>query len=186
MNQAGQGVGFTNPSSGLTGDTVAWYAVYTRGRHEKKVARTLTEKSIRVFLPLMKVRSRRRDRIQLIEVPMFSGYLFVHSAMDPDSRLRVLRTPGVVRILGLHGVPTPVPEEQVRSLQILVKSGVSVRPHRFLQTGSEVFIKEGPFAGVTGRVVRINEQRHKLVVSIDLLQRAVSVEIDQNWIEQVH
>ncbi len=159
-----------------------WYAVYTRGRHEKKVARALEDKGVDVFLPLARTRNRWKDRVKMVEVPLFSGYLFVNSALAVEDRLAILKTPGAVRIVGNHGVGIPVPDEQIESLKVLVESGAPLLPHRFMRRGEMVLITNGPFMGVAGRVVRGSEEKPRLVVSIEILQRAVSVEIDETWV----
>jgi transcription antitermination factor NusG len=163
----------------------AWYAVYTRGRHEKKVASGLTGKSVQVFLPLATMRSRRRDRFKMVDVPLFAGYVFVNSPMSPADQLGILKTKGVVRIVGTGGIPEPIPDAQIHSLQVLVESGAPLLMLRAIPRGSMVTITEGPFQGVVGKVLRLNEQKQRLVVSIDLLQRSVSVEIDESFLEKV-
>src|SRR5262249_4474287 len=98
-----------------------WYAVYTRSRHEKKVAEFLSEKAVEVFLQLRNVLRRRKDRRKWVELPLFSGYVFVR--ISRVNKLRVLQTQGVVNILGDTSGPSPVPEEQIESIKKLVDSG---------------------------------------------------------------
>src|SRR3990170_6753516 len=164
----------------------AWYAVYTRGRHEKKVARALSNKAVPVFLPLARKRSRWKDRWKIVDVPLFTSYLFVNARPDPGSQLAVLKTPGVVRIVGINGVPSPVPDEQIDSLRIVVESGEPVLILRSIPPGARVVVRQGPFEGVIGKVVRLSERKARLGGSLELLNRSVAVELDEDWLERVN
>lgn len=170
--------------SGLESGSGAWYAVYTRGRHEKKVARALSGKEVPVFLPLARKRSRWKDRWKMIDVPLFTSYLFVNTRSDPESQVAVLKTPGVVRIVGIHGVPSSVPDEQIESLRVVVESGEPILLLRSIPPGARVVVRQGPFEGVIGKVVRLSERKARLVVSIELLNRSVAVELDEDWLER--
>ena len=175
-----------NGGSALESEPRGWYAVYTRGRHEKKAAETLSRKAIPVFLPLVKKKSRWKDRWKIVDAPLFTSYLFVNAPPDPGSQLAVLKTPGVVRIVGIHGVPSPVPDEQIDSLRVIVESGEPVLILRSIPPGARVVVRQGPFEGVIGKVVRLSERKARLVVSIELLNRSVAVELDEDWLERVN
>ncbi len=170
-------------SAGLEIQTT-WYAVRTRPRHERVVKSLLTEKAFHVFLPEHRVWSRRRDRRQLISVPLFPGYLFVATDSGLERLRRVKWTRGVVSILGVNGDPLPVPHHEMESLQILVASGEKMSPVSYLFPGNRVRVLEGPLAGVEGIVLR-RGKRSCLVVSVDLLQRAVAVELAEYQLEKI-
>ena len=154
-----------------------WYAVYTRSRHEKTVASKLKEKNIEVFLPLRKVLRRWKDRRKEIEVPLFNGYVFVRIPLT--DRLHILKTPGVVQILSEGNKPVPIPEEQIESIQLLVTSGLKYDPYPYLDLGRDVLIKRGPLQGIVGKIVdKKKSARHTLIISIDLIKRSVSIEVD--------
>jgi transcription antitermination factor NusG len=113
-----------------------WYAVYTKSRHEKKVFQQLVPKIQEVFLPLVTVMSRRKDRRAKYDRPVLPGYLFVRDVLSPEMRRSVLETFGVVRILtskaGDQALPEPIPEEQIESLKILVSSQREIHPCDYL------------------------------------------------------
>ena len=112
---------------------MSWYAVHTKSRHEDKVYVRLLQKSITTFLPKLEVWSTRKDRRKRIKIPMFSGYLFVDiPEMTNESKLDVLTTYGVVRILGKPNshVPVPVPDEQIEAIQRLVDSDIEIQGYR--------------------------------------------------------
>jgi transcription antitermination factor NusG len=153
-----------------------WYAVHTRSRHEKQVARQLTEKRIEAFLPLRTEVHRWRDRYKKVEVPLFSGYLFVQLAHEPLRRLSVLQTPGVVRIVGFGKRDEPVPDEQIEAIRRVVESDVLLHKHRYLRVGQRVKILSGALAGVEGVLKRI-KGHDRLVINVEPIRQAVAVEI---------
>jgi len=170
-------------------DSPKWYAVYTKSRHEKRVYKHLVPKMQEVFLPLVKVWSRRKDRRVKYDKPVLPGYLFVREVLSPDKRLAVLETFGVVRILssraGEQAMPTPIPEEQVESLKILVAARQEIHPCDYLAVGEEVEVIRGPFMGAIGRLLRINPKQNRLVVSIDLVNQSAAVDIDVMDIQKI-
>lgn len=161
-----------------------WFAVQTRPRHEKKVNSKLREKGIRSFLPLHCERRRWSDRYQLVELPMFSQYLFVKLLPTVESRLRVLQTAGVVQFVGATGCGTPVPNEQIESLHAIVSHGVPTAPHEFLRVGERVRIRSGALDGIEGILSAIRNDK-SLVVSVDLIQKSVAIRIDGFAVERV-
>jgi len=163
-------------------DSPRWYAVYTKSRHEKRVYQHLVSKLEEVFLPLVRVWSRRKDRRVKYDKPLLPGYLFIREALSPAKKLAVLETFGVVRILsskaGEQALPEPIPDEQIESLKIVVASRREIQPCDYLTVGEEVEVIAGPFTGASGKLLRINPKRNRLVVSIDLINQAVAVDID--------
>lgn len=158
--------------------TLEWYAIYTRSRYEQKVADSLEGKELRVFLPKVRVLSRRRDRRKMIEVPLFSSYLFVKTALDPEIRLAIQKTPGVVRILGHGREPRPIPADQVHSLLTLVESGREIEPYPYLHVGSRVRVTSGPIKDAIGLLVEKHDRKQRLIVCVDIMNQAVSVTLD--------
>jgi transcription elongation factor/antiterminator RfaH len=152
-----------------------WYAVYTKSRHEKTVADKLMEKEVETFLPLIETVRRWKDRRKRIQVPLFSGYVFVKITLT--ERLRVLSTPGIVRIVGFTEQPTPIPEEQILAIKKLVAHEIKADPYPYLQIGRKVEVTGGPLQGVQGILVRKKGQC-RLVISVDLIQQSVALEIN--------
>jgi len=162
-----------------------WYAVHVRSRHEFKVLKRLTSAGIDVFLPTVERLSRWKDRKKLISFPLFPGYLFVHIYKIYNNILTVLKTPGVVRFLGINsGEPEPVPEEQIISLKRLIESKESIDPYPYLKEGQRVRIKKGALVGVEGILVKKAGQ-HRLVLSVNILRQRVSLRIDALEVEAV-
>ena len=157
-----------------------WYAVYTWARHEKCVAAQMGQRRLRGFLPLYRSIHRWKDRRKEIELALFPSYVFVHLALR--DRVRVLEIPGVVDIVGSRGKPTPLAEREVESLQRGVDGCVSMEPHPFLQVGRRVRVRSGPLIGLEGILVR-RKEGFRLVASIEILMRAVAIEIDEADVE---
>ena len=156
-----------------------WFAVWTRNQCEPKVAAALQRKRVEVFLPRVRVPSRRRDRRVLIDQPLFPGYLFSRFAPSREGYFRAVSTEGVVRILGEGWYALyPVPDEQVNAVRRLVSTGEKARPLPWVRVGDRVRIVAGPLAGLSGLVQAWRAGRATFVVSVDLLQRSVGVEVD--------
>ena len=165
--------------------SLEWYAIHTSCHHEQRVYERLVKKSIHAFLPKMEVWSRRKDRRKRIQVPLFPGYLFVNVDLDPYVILEILKTPGVAYILGNNGNFTPIPENQIASIQKLLKNDVLIKPYPYLKIGQRVRIVNGPLMGCEGILLKIKPNKQRLIVSIDLLKRSISAEIDEFDVEPI-
>lgn len=157
-------------------DKKEWYAVYTKSRHEKVAEANLQSRGIKTFLPLREVVSRWKDRKKVISVPLFPSYIFVNADLS-DVYNKVMYTKGVLRVVGCNGIPIPVSNQQVKAVKMLVQSKLKYDPYPYLDSGREVVIKSGPLQGVVGKIIE-KRSKHTFVLSIDLIKRAVSVEVD--------
>lgn len=153
-----------------------WYAVHTRSRHEKQVAQLLGDKHIEAFLPLRREVHRWKDRYKQVELPLFSGYVFAQLASLPELRLSVLKTFGVVRIVGFAQRDIPIPNEQIEFLRRLTSSDAPLHRHRYLRVGQRVRVLSGTLAGVEGILVRI-KSGDRLVINVTPIRQAVAVEL---------
>lgn len=153
-----------------------WYAIHTRARHEKVVARQLAEKELEAFLPLRLEVHRWKDRYKKVEVPLFNGYVFVQFPWQPSLRLAVLTTPGVLRIVGFGQRDTPVPDEQIEALRRVLHSQALLHPHRYLRVGQRVKVINGALAGVEGILVRVKTSE-RLVIAVGAIRQAVALEL---------
>ena len=156
-----------------------WYAIYTRSRHEFKVNHKLTDKQFETFLPVVKSLRRWKDRKKYIERPLFSGYLFLHCQMDDDKYLEILKTSGVVSILGNNKRElSPIPDEEIESIRILTENVATINYHPYVKEGESVEIVNGPLTGAKGILIRRELYKSTVVVSVHLLGRSISVEVD--------
>ncbi|MBW1763549.1 MAG: UpxY family transcription antiterminator [Deltaproteobacteria bacterium] len=161
-------------------DKNRWYAVHTKSRFEQKVVDGLIGKSVEVFLPRVQVMSRRKDRRKKILVPILPGYIFVNFSLNPEDYWKIIKTTGVVRMIGFEGKPVPANDEEIKSLMVLDNTDRTVQNQTYIKKGDMVMIMEGPLKGLTGFYVRHRNQSDKVVVSIELLNRSLSVDIE-NW-----
>ena len=152
-----------------------WYALRTRSRHEKIVRDQLTSQGIEPLLPTVRRLSQWKDRKKEIEVPFFAGYCFVRFA--EDRKLSVLKTIGVVNIVGAGHNPEPIADEEIAALRTLMASVLPYDSHPYLHEGMMVQVIRGPLQGIRGILLR-KEKRHRLVLGVRLIQQAAAVEID--------
>ncbi len=156
----------------------AWYAVAVRSNFERIVAQSLRQKDYEVFFPSYLSKRQWSDRTKVIECALFSGYLFCR--MNMRQRVPLLNTPGVSSIVGIGKAAVPVEDREIAAIQKLVESGLPVAPWPFLKAGQFVHINRGPLTGVEGIVIA-SKNRSRLVVSVEMLQRSVTVEIESDW-----
>lgn len=160
--------------------TARWFALYTKGRHEKVVYQELTKKGIQAFLPLRKITRQWSDRKKIIEEPLFKSYLFVHTPYI--DRWPILNTTGVVSFVGKKADPIEVSESDLIAVRKFIEHGIEVDPFPYLKEGQRVYIRSGAFKGVEGFVVR-KDKHCRLVISLDALMQSVSVVIDESCVE---
>lgn len=157
-----------------------WYAAYTTANHEKRVTAQLQERSMEHFLPVYESVRRWKDRKVKLQLPLFPGYVFVR--MTLRDRLRVVQLPGVVRLVGFDGKPSALPDEDVEALQASLHNGARAEPHPYLTTGRRVRVKSGPLMGLEGVLVK-RKKRARFVVSLQLIQRAMALEVEEAELE---
>jgi len=162
-----------------------WYAIHTRSRFEQKVFDGFCSKSIETFLPKVQVMSRRKDRRKKILVPLLPGYIFVHTDLKPEEYWDIIKTVGVVRMVGFEGKPVPAKDEEISSLMILNGTDRTVQNQAYMKKGDMVMIMEGPLKGLIGFYLRHKDHNDKVVVSIELLHRSLAIEIEDWALEKI-
>jgi transcription antitermination factor NusG len=153
-----------------------WYALYVRSHCERATEQRLKGKGYRAFSPFYQTWRKRPDRTKQLDLPLFPGYVFC--CFNPNKRLPILTTPGVVTIVGAGKTPEPVKQSEIDSIQIIAEAGQTVQPWPFLRQDQRIRIEAGPLAGIEGTLLTVKDQL-RLVVSITLLQRSMAVEVDQ-------
>jgi transcription antitermination factor NusG len=116
-----------------------------------------------------------KDRRKRLEFPLFPGYIFVRIALQ--ERMRVLLTPGIVRLVGFDNRPAALPIEEIEALRSVLVHGVHSEPHPYLSVGRRVRITRGALAGMEGVLIR-KKGRVRLVLSIDLIRQSAMIELD--------
>jgi len=164
--------------------THAWYALHTKSRFENVVNEGLEKKSLEVFLPKIQVKSKRRDRKRLIRVPLFPGYLFVKTTLNPTEHVEILKTIGAVRLVGNKEGPVSIPDDTLESLKIMVATDNPVTTGGRFKKGDRVMVVEGPFAGVIGTFVRYRG-KERVIVNIEALGQFAGVDVSEDDVEKL-
>jgi transcription antitermination factor NusG len=154
-----------------------WYALSVKPQHEKSVAEQLAAKSLESYLPLYSDKRRWSDRMKVVEVPLFSRYVFCR--FDFESRLKVLQITSINKIVGFGGRPYPVEDQVIHDLKTVVGSGLPYNPCPFLRVGQRVRVCEGPLEGTEGILAR-EKSGYRVVINVELLNRAVAVEVKRD------
>jgi transcription termination/antitermination protein NusG len=156
-----------------------WHALYTRSHSEQLVCDQLAAKGFRTFLPKISVWSQRAGKRHLISVPMFPSYLFLQHAIDKNSYIDVRKARGLVCILGeCWDKPSIIPDAEIEAIQTTLRASIPVMPHPYLREGQRVRITQGSLRGVEGILIQSKPAKGLLILSVDLLQRSIAVEID--------
>jgi transcription antitermination factor NusG len=161
-----------------------WYAIHTRGRHEKKVAREMRDRGLHSFLPVASEVRRWSDRRKVTEAPLYPCYTFMRASIDATIRASVLRIPGVLDFVGLPGRPLAIPDPEIEVIQRLLAQCIPIRTHVFLSEGTRVRIRGGALDGMEGILVKRNSDS-SLVVSVQLIQRSVALRVDGYDVEPI-
>jgi transcription termination/antitermination protein NusG len=155
-----------------------WFALQVRTRTEHRVADLLRVKGYEGFLPTRSIKKRGA----LLQVPLFPGYVFCR--VNPHVYGLIVTTPGVIRIVEFAGRPAAIDPEEIRSIQLIVNSGVPTCVMKGLQPGDKVCIEDGPLRGAVGILTCIRP-KHRLLVSITMMMRTVVAELDPEWVTAI-
>jgi transcription antitermination factor NusG len=161
---------------------LAWYAAQTRSRHERQVGYYLASRGIVQYLPTFVETHIWSDRRKKIETPLFPGYVFLQIKPCNQDRAQVLRTPGVVRLVGSDLGGTPIPSEQIDSVRTLLEQKLPWTSYPFLKAGQRVRVRGGALDGMEGIFLKRNGE-DTLVISVDAIQRSLSVSIQGYTLE---
>jgi transcription antitermination factor NusG len=166
---------FLNPTQVGHPADIAWYAIWTRSRHEHVVRDQLQRKGVDAFLPTIMRWSRWKDRKKQVEWPLFPGYCFAR--LTTDDRLPVLKCTGVVSIVSFNGDIARIPDHEIESIRLLIETDLQFDPCPLIKEGMLVEVTHGPLRGVVGRLVRKGSHA-RLILSVELIGQGVSVEVD--------
>lgn len=157
-----------------------WFGLRVRRRSEQIASAALVNRGYNPFLPACKQTRRWSDRKKQVEEPLFPGYLFCR--FDPHHRLPIISAPGVLALVGAGNLPTPIAEEEIEAIRVLIASGLPARPWPFVQQGDRASIIDGPLRGIEGIVTGL--EGDQLILSITMMRRSVSVQIEPHWVRR--
>ena len=139
----------------------SWFALRVKSRCEKLVSTMIRNKGFEEFLPCYEARRRWSDRVKPVEFPLFPGYVFCR--LDPQRRLPLLTTPGVLHIVGIGRTPIPIDEHEIAVIQAAIRSGLMAEPWPYIEIGQEIRLEDGPLAGLEGICVAHSKQQRLVV-----------------------
>jgi transcription antitermination factor NusG len=164
-----------------TTDTkLPWFALEVNSRKENWISAHLVGQDYECFLPKYKSVRQWSDRRKEIESPLFPGYLFCR--FNPLERLPILKTPGVIQIVGCNRSPVPIDEQEIQAIQRMIESGFAGQPWPYLEVGERVRIQSGALRGLEGILISL-KGNYRLVLSVTLLKRSVAVEVDASAVQ---
>ncbi len=161
-----------------------WFAVWTRSRQEKVAAAMLESLGVPNFLPLKSEVRRWSDRTQTVTLPLFSGYLFVRMNPTKDSRLQVLKAPGIAGFVGNQHGPLPIPDDQVDGVRRVLHLKMDYAVSPAFEVGDLVRVVRGSLSGLQGMLIR-SQSKTRLVISIAMIQRSLAVNVSPQDVELV-
>ena len=150
-----------------------WSVLHVITNHERRVAQHLVVRSLEHYLPLYSERVKWSDRTVVTERPLFSGYVFAR--FSTQSRIDVISTPGVLRLLG-NEERDMVSDEELGKIRSGLSSGLLLRPHPALTLGTRVRVRDGVFAGNEGVVAEFRHQC-KVIIALSAVRRCFSLEV---------
>jgi transcription antitermination factor NusG len=151
-----------------------WCALYVMPHHEMTVARILSNEGYEQFMPTYSARRKWSDRLKILELPLFPGYVFCR--VQKETAGGVLKLPGVHSIVGFGGKICAIDDREIEILQQIVTSGRDFTSTSYWNVGDKVEITEGPLAGIVG-TLRFVKNRCQLVISVDMLMQSAAVTI---------
>ena len=160
-------------------DRYSWYAVRVRAQQETIASQSLKNRGLEEFLPVYESRRHWVDRVKVVNLPLFAGYVFCRFTLDQKSL--VLGAAGCVQVVKFGASPAPVPDEDIGALKRLVESGLAF-PHPYVNEGMRVRVCTGVFKNVEGYIQKVKNQE-QLIISLHILQRSVSVHIEADAVE---
>jgi transcription antitermination factor NusG len=161
---------------------VNWFALHVKPRHEKSVEQQLNTRLLEAHSPFYSAQRRWSDRVKSVEFPLFPRYVFCRFSFE--DRLSVITLPSIISVVGFGGVPCPIPDPEIEMIKSMVASRLPLMPWPCLQIGERVRICHGPLSGLEGILIR-EKAAFRVVVSIQLLQRAVAVEVERDLVAPV-
>ena len=159
----------------------SWYVLRVRSQAERLVHVGLHHKQFEVLNLTYQALSIRKDRRKVLTRPIFNGYMFVRTLLNPECHLEILKTPGVVDLLKSHSGPTPIPDDQVENVRLLEKHVGACFVGTDFEIGDSVFVKEGPLTGLRGVVDRLDNKI--LHIHVDAIPGSVMIDVEPQQVQ---
>lgn len=155
-------------------DTYPWFVLRTKSRRENIVEGGLEQKQINTFLPKRRIARAWKGKRRIIVSPLFPGYVFVQPHPHQFEDLRFI--PGSCGLICAGNTPARIPECDLESVRIMIRSGAELSVNEELVPGRRVEVLSGPFKGVQGEIARIKNKLN-LFINAHMIGKSVQVEI---------
>ncbi|HEY6349902.1 MAG TPA: transcription termination/antitermination NusG family protein [Candidatus Angelobacter sp.] len=152
-----------------------WLCLQVKSGGEFRSALGLKERGYETFVPVFEQKREWSDRIKIVQVPLFIGYVFLR--FNVGNTHSVVTAPGVLRFVGTGKMPMPIEDSEIEALQVTTQAGLLCGPCAFLEVGQEVEVRLGPLISLRGKIVRF-KNKQRLILSVNLIKRSVFVEVD--------
>jgi len=152
-----------------------WFALYTKPRHEYKAKEQLAEIDVETYLPTITTTKQWSDRKKKVTEPLFKGYIFIYAT--EIERANAVTRESIIKTIYFNGKPAVIPEQEIESVKIMLESPEKIQVFSGIVSGSIVKIESGPFEGIEGTVNAVSKDESTLSVSVELLNRTISVVI---------
>jgi len=172
---------YFNMSSQILHNERHWYVVYSKPHRESTAQFHITAKGLEVFFPRLSLPKSTKKKNSVI--PLFPNYLFVRLNIESEEFGYVSWSPGVNRIIGFNGRPTPIDEEILRFLQARSDAEGIILAESTLRRGQEVRVTEGPFSGLLGIIHEPPNAKGRVKILLNILNRAAAVDLPIDFIE---
>ena len=163
-----------------SGTVLPWFAVQVTPGREVYVFESLKRKGYCCLLPTHRARHNRFGGIREFNTPLFPGYLFCQLSLS-GSRMSLLTTPHLLKLVAFNGVPHPLASDEVEMLERIIATGVVAESWPYMREGDPIELVNGPLAGMRGTLVSFKEASH-FVVAIEILQRSIAVKILPDYV----
>lgn len=157
-----------------------WWVAHTKARNEKALAWQMVHRGIAYFLPMHWKVKKSRGRTFKSLLPLFSSYVFFCG--DENDRVEVLKTNRVAAIIPVLNQLQLVRELQ--PIETMLRLGKPIVPHEYIKIGQKCRVTAGPLTGTEGIVVQTPKET-RLILQVDMLGQAASVEIDLDMVEKL-
>lgn len=167
----------------MKGDNKHWFAVYTRPRWEKKIARKLEEKGIENYCPLNKVTRQWSDRRKVVHEPVFKGYVFVR--VEDESKWNIKMVDGILNYVYWNGKPAVIREKEIETIRKFLSEfhDVEVEEYKF-EVNKKVRVKQGILMHYEGMVLEIVGNKAK--VKIESMGLQLSAVFEKKNLEPIN
>ena len=162
------------------GEPRIWFVLHTKSRQEKALAKDLGAMGLSCYLPLSRGTRVYGGRKAVVEKPLFPGYVFLRGTIDEAYEAdRTRRVANIIRVPDQKHL-----EWELRNIRLALECRAPLDPFPHLSRGRRVEVRSGAFRGLQG-VIEGRGRDARLVLQVDVLGRAVSMEIDGGLVEPV-